>query len=312
VSDEPIRVELTLTDPAYEGVRVDRFLASHPELFTRSQGKQRILSTLVNGRPAKLSRRLRTGDRVELLYRPPPRSDLHPEQIPIDVLFEDSRVVVVNKPQGMVVHPACGHHSGTLVNALLWHFTEMRDAFGPDDARPGVVHRLDKDTSGVLIIAKDPAAHELLAAQFKERRATKVYVAVLWGAPAEDRGRVETRIARDPRSRKRFAVVETGGKLAVTDYRVLRRVGGCSVVAFRPRTGRTHQLRVHALHLGCPVVGDPIYGRRKAEGYTLMLHALRLTLRLPGETEPRAFTAPLPERFRSCLRDLRSRTSGGG
>ncbi len=312
MSDEPLRAELLVSDPRHEGVRVDRFLAEQLELFSRSQGKQRIVAVAVNGRAAKLSRRLRVGDQVELSYRAPPRSELLAEEIPLSVLYEDPAVIVIDKPQGLVVHPACGHRTGTLVNALLWRFSGLRASFGESDPRPGIVHRLDKDTSGVIIVAKDPASHEALAAQFKERRARKLYVAIVDGAPRQSEGTVQTRITRDPRSRKRFAVSETQGKRAVTHYRVLRRVGGCAVVLFHPRTGRTHQLRVHARHLGCPIVGDPVYGRRKIGEWTLMLHAFRLRLVVPGEQAPRSFTAPLPARFRSYLRSVSPRTPGRG
>lgn len=296
-----------MSDARHEGWRVDRFLAERLELFSRSQGKQRIVEVAVNGRAAKLSRRLRLGDRVLLSYRAPARSELQAEDIPLDVLYEDPAVIVIDKPQGLVVHPACGHQSGTLVNALLWRFAQLRATFGEADPRPGIVHRLDKDTSGVMIVAKDPATHEALAAQFKERRTRKLYVAIVHGAPRQSEGTVDTRIARDPRSRKRFAVSEGQGKQAVTHYRVLRRVGDCAVVLFHPRTGRTHQLRVHARHLGCPIVGDPVYGRKKDDEWTLMLHAFRLRLVVPGQEGPRSFTAPLPPRFRSCLRSLSPR-----
>jgi 23S rRNA pseudouridine1911/1915/1917 synthase len=316
VSDAPKGAELTselsVEDPRHAGWRVDRFLAERLELFSRSQGKQRIVSIAVNGRPAKPSRRLALGDRVALTYRPPAPSELLPEEIPLDVLYEDRSVIVLDKPQGLVVHPACGHQSGTLVNALLWHFDGLRASFGGADPRPGIVHRLDKDTSGVMIAAKDAAAHDWLAAQFKERRVSKLYLAIVHGAPRLDEGRVETRITRDPRSRKRFAVSEAQGKQAVTRYRVLRKVGDFAVVLFRPRTGRTHQIRVHARHLGCPIVGDPVYGRRTPGEWTLMLHAFRLRLVLPGEAEPRTFTAPVPDRFRAFLRSLTPRTPGTG
>jgi 23S rRNA pseudouridine1911/1915/1917 synthase len=308
VSGEAPRLERARAEVQADGVRVDRYLADGLGLFSRSQARQRVVEILVNGLPARLSRRLKTGDTLEVAYRAAPAMDLVPEDIPLRVVYEDEHVLVIDKQQGLVVHPACGHPAGTLVNALLWRFRALRAAFGPDDSRPGIVHRLDKDTSGVMVVAKDPESHEVLARQFKERSVRKLYVALVHGVPHPVRGVVRTRIGRDAHDRKRFAVLESGGKPAVTRYRVVRSEGDTSLVVFAPRTGRTHQIRIHARHLGCPVLGDPLYGR--TEGSSLMLHAWKLTLTLPQTGERRTFCAPLPGRFRAFIEAPRTRDAG--
>jgi 23S rRNA pseudouridine1911/1915/1917 synthase len=302
VSAEPNVLRLQVPEVGAAGLRVDSFVAEHLGLFTRSQVRRRVTEVRVNGQPVRLSRRLRGGDALEVYYTDAPEPTVEPEPIALDVLYEDARVVVVNKPQGMVVHPAAGNWSGTLVNALLHHSRGLSERFPGGAGRAGLVHRLDKDTSGVIITARDPEALEFLAAQFRSRRVGKQYLAVVEGRLSRVEGRVECRIGRDPRNRKRFACLSnpSGGKAAVTRYRELRRFNGYSLVSLRPQTGRTHQLRVHLAHLGCPVAGDPIYGRRRSP-YGLMLHAYRLRIRLPGEERPRTFRAPLPERFRRFL-----------
>lgn len=302
--------EALVDDAASAGMRLDRFVAERMGLFTRSQAKSRVAVMLVNGEAARPSRRLKLGDRVAVEYADLPAADASTapaaEAIPLAILFENDDVAVVDKPQGMVVHPGSGNRSGTLVNALLAHSAGLAEAYGALEARPGIVHRLDKDTSGVIITAKNPAAHEHLARQFRDRRVRKLYLAVVRGAPRRDAGRVDGGIARSRTDRTRFAPVATGGRRAVTDWRVLRRYDGCSLVLLSPKTGRTHQLRVHLRSLGAPVLGDPVYGGEDARfpGVTLMLHAWRLRITLPGEPQPREFRAPLPDRFRSLLRSV--------
>ena len=298
--------EANVDDAGLAGMRLDRFVAEHMGLFTRSQAKSRVAALFVNGEPARPSRRLRLGDRVVVEYADPPAEMLAAEAIPLVILFENDEVAVIDKPQGMVVHPGSGNRSGTLVNALLFHSAGLAQAFGGCEARPGIVHRLDKDTSGVIITAKNPAAHEYLARQFRDHRVRKLYLAVVRGIPRQGAGRLDGGIARSRADRKRFAPVTAGGRRAVTDWRVLRRYEGCSLVLLAPKTGRTHQLRVHLRLLGTPVLGDPLYGGKDARfpGATLMLHAWRLRITLPGEEQAREFRAPLPERFRSLLRDL--------
>ena len=307
--------EASVEDAGLAGMRLDRVVADHMGLFTRSQARSRVAALRVNGVAARPSRRLRLGDRVTVEYADPPAESLAAEEIPLAILFENDEVAVIDKPQGMVVHPGSGNRTGTLVNALLFHCAGLAQAFDGLGARPGIVHRLDKDTSGVIITAKNPAAHEHLARQFRDHRVRKLYLAVVRGNPREDAGRVDGGIARSRTDRKLFAPVAAGGRRAVTDWRVLRRYDGCSLVLLAPKTGRTHQLRVHLRLLGTPVLGDPLYGGKdpRFPGATLMLHAWRLRITLPGEQRVREFRAPLPGRFRSLLRDLgRSRPRGAG
>ena len=304
------RSEYTVGEEAAGGMRLDRYVAETLGLLTRSQLKVRFIGARVNGKQVKISRLLESGDRLELELKEPESSELEPQDLPLSVIYEDERVVVVDKEQGLVVHPGAGNRSGTLANALL--FRRLSRSLTAEGFRPGIVHRLDKDTSGVIIAAYDDEALAFLADQFKERTTRKTYVAIVMGNPPLDAGIVDKRIARDPRDRKRFACVETGGKAALTQYKVVERFDGYTLMLLRPRTGRTHQLRVHLRSLGCPILGDPIYGRDddRFPAATLMLHALRLRLRLPGASSPSTFTAPLPQRFRSILRTLRRRAAG--
>jgi 23S rRNA pseudouridine1911/1915/1917 synthase len=315
----PRTLEVRVTDALDAGKRIDALVAERLGLFTRSQARQRIQSLTLNGHQTRLGRKVRLGDVVSLVCIDPPPLTITAQEIPIDVLYENAEVIVIDKKQGMVVHPGSGNRDGTLVNALLHHCAALAGAFGADTPRPGIVHRLDKDTSGIIIAAKNVRAHELLAAQFKDRTVRKRYLAIVKGTLPAPEGRLETRLARDPRNRQRFTVVLTGGKLAVTRYRVLSsftlpamRTGeppdSYSLVLCMPRTGRTHQLRVHLRHAGAWILGDALYGRpdQRFPDATLMLHARSLSVRLPGEAEPRVFTSPLPERFRSVLQRLQS------
>lgn len=308
----PRAVEAKVERPQDAGIRLDVFITERLGLFTRSQARSRVVSLAVNGVPARMGRKLKLGDVVLLSYADPPASDLSPEDLPISILFENDDVIVIDKPQGLVVHPGSGNQSGTLVNALLFHSRHLAAGFPPGDPRPGIVHRLDKETSGVIIVAKNSAAHHFLAAQFQDRTVRKRYVAIVSGRMPAERGRIETRLARDPRDRKRFACVISGGRLAVSRYRVLRTFSAgkdiYSYVLLSPRTGRTHQLRVHMRHLGSPILGDPLYGRRDARfpDASLLLHARSLVIRLPGEAQPRTFAAPVPARFHSILAELQS------
>ena len=288
-----------------EGMRVDAYIADVLALFSRSQVKRRVMRIRLNGIQAKASKHLTPGDKLEITYTDAPGTNPVAEPIELSILFEDRNVVVIDKQQGMVVHPAGGNWSGTLVNALLWHCSSLRSSFAADEGRPGIVHRLDKDTSGVIIAAKNSETREFLSEQFRRRNVRKRYLAVVCGAPPVDRGRIDTWIARDPHNRKRFTCLMQGsgasrGKRALTLYRKIRLIDGFSLISLQPRTGRTHQLRVHMAHLGCPIVGDPLYGGKAANrsGWTLMLHAHRLSIILPGEDQPRTFQAPLPGRFK--------------
>jgi 23S rRNA pseudouridine1911/1915/1917 synthase len=297
-----IEVEIPRAIP--DDMRIDAYIADVLKLFSRSQVKRRVTVLRVNGNNAKVSKHLLPGDRLEITYSLEPGLHLKPEAIQLRVLYEDRNVVVIDKEQGMVVHPAGGNWSGTLVNALLWHCQGLSNGFAADEVRPGVVHRLDKDTSGVIITAKNAETREYLSEQFRRRRVMKRYLAIVTGSLPAARGRIDTWIARDPHHRKRFTCLlpdskSSHSRRALTFYRELKRLDGFTVVSLRPRTGRTHQLRVHMAHLGCPIVGDRLYGwKARGQGsWSLMLHAHQLRITLPGEQQPRTFEAPLPDRF---------------
>lgn len=306
--------EFSGTVEAEGSLRLDRYLSEVAGLLSRSQLKSRVEAAFVNGKAAKLSKQVADGDRFVVRVKEEEGGATVAQELPLVVLYEDDEVVVVDKAQGMVTHPAHGNWSGTLANGLLWRMRARGAAAadpgdggpsqGAPPARAGIVHRLDKDTSGLIIAAGTAAAQDFLAAQFRDRSARKLYLAITQGRPREDRGRVDGWLARDPRDRKRFAPSAEGvGKRAVSDWKVLASVDGYALLALSPKTGRTHQLRVHCKQLGCPILGDPIYGRKDGRfpRASLMLHAWRLAIRLPGREEPSRFEAPLPERFKAIL-----------
>jgi 23S rRNA pseudouridine1911/1915/1917 synthase len=293
----------------WNGERLDRFLSEYLDLCNRSQLKSRGVVARVDGTEARLSRKLHAGELVEAILPPLKPSEIRPERIELPIIYEDHRVVVVNKPQGLVVHPGAGNPGGTLANALAFHSLELRESFREEGKeRPGIVHRLDKETSGVIIAAKDPETLAVLSKEFKRRRTEKRYIAILRGRLPRSEGSVEGYIRRDPHNRKRFVWSPVEGKAAETGYRVLRHLPeGYTLVRFEPKSGRTHQLRVHAAHLHAPILGDPVYSRRdqRFPRATMMLHAFSLRITLPGDEEPRLFRAPLPARFREVLTALR-------
>lgn len=289
--------------------RLDLFLVERLPEFSRArlQGLIRDGFVSVDGRPArKAGQTLEPGARVSVRIPPPQPSGLLAEDIPLTVLFENDDLLVVDKPAGMVVHPAAGHASGTLVNAALGYDPDMEGIGGEE--RPGVVHRLDKDTSGLIVLARNERAHRWLQDQFRLRAVEKIYLALVDGAPPTPTGRVEAPIGRDPAHRKRMAIRPAGkGREAVSEYLTLERFARHTLLEVHPLTGRTHQIRLHCAFLGCPIVGDTLYGRRQP---TLplsrhFLHAARLTIRLPGEDSPRTFEAPLPEELQRVLEMLR-------
>lgn len=285
--------------PGYDGDRADRYLVSVLKDLTRSQLHARGHDLFVNGRPARWGQVLHAHDRLEAVIDDPPSSDLVPEEVDFDVVYEDSNIVVVDKPAGLVVHPAHGHSTGTLVHGLLHRYRDMHRAFDSDEVRPGIVHRLDKETSGVLIVAKNPGAHAQLAEQFRRRTTRKTYLAILSAVPHRSTGTVHDRLVRDPVHRKRFMTTHDRGREATTHYRVLAEAEQKCLAAFFPVTGRTHQIRVHAAALGAPIYGDTTYSRSSAS--RMHLHAYRLELVLPGETSRRVFIAPVPEDFLAPL-----------
>ncbi|MDR2478943.1 MAG: RluA family pseudouridine synthase [Treponema sp.] len=301
------------------GMRLDRYVAEVLGLLSRSQIKARSLAGKINGKDVKISRQVKTGDFIELSWNEAEVSHLIPENISLAIIYEDGRSVVVNKEQGMVVHPGAGNRRSTLANALYYRRLErlglpfQREAGDPAAGlRPGIVHRLDKETSGVIIAAYDDEALAFLAGQFKARTVRKTYIAIVSGIPGELKGRIETFIARDPRERKRFAVLEHG-RYALTFYKVIKSWQNHSLLLLRPRTGRTHQLRVHLRYLGHPIVGDSVYGISSTRFplASLMLHAKSLAITLPGESSQRIFTAAMPERFITMIQQL-DRVTGHG
>ncbi|MFN3743029.1 MAG: RluA family pseudouridine synthase [Anaerolineales bacterium] len=291
--------------------RLDRFLSQQLTEFsrTRLQGLIEDGFVRVNGLVVtKNGYKLTPGDRLEIRIPPPAPSSLVPEAIPLEVIFEDADVVVINKPAGIVVHPAAGHERGTLVHALLNYLPELEGIGGEE--RPGIVHRLDKETSGLMIVARNERAHRYLQDQFRLRRVEKTYLALVDGHPPTPSGRIEAPIGRDPAHRKRMAILPPGkGREAISEYGVLETFASHAFVEIHPLTGRTHQIRLHMAFLGCPIVGDTLYGRKKP---TLpierhFLHASRLIITLPGESQPRLFEAPLPSDLTSLLDTLRAR-----
>lgn len=261
---------------------------------------------LVDGAPKKANYKVRGGDKIEVEIPPPKLLEVRSEAINLDILFEDEDVIVVNKPQGMVVHPAPGAWTGTLVNALLAYCRNLSGINGV--LRPGIVHRIDKDTSGVLVVAKNDLAHQKLAAQIKEHSITRKYRAIVHGTILEPSGTVKAPIGRDPSERKRMAVVFRNSKEAVTHYRVLERFQDFTYLEARLETGRTHQIRVHMAYLKHPVLGDPLYGpKRNPFGLTgQMLHALHLGFKHPRTEEWVEFEAPLPPLFLEVLDKLKN------
>ena len=263
-------------------------------------------SVQMNGKPVKASTKTAVGAVIALTIPEPEEPEILPENIPLDILYEDSDVILINKPKNMVVHPAAGHYTGTLVNALMYHC--RGDLSGINGVlRPGIVHRIDKDTTGVLIVCKNDRAHNALAEQLKEHSITRKYHAIVCGNLKEDEGTVDAPLGRHPQDRKKMAIVRSGGKRAVTHYRVLERFGNDTYIECQLETGRTHQIRVHMASLGHPLLGDEIYGRAKSpfklEGQTL--HAMVLGFIHPTTGEYMEFEAPLPEYFEKLLEKLR-------
>lgn len=289
--------------------RLDRFLVESLPEFSRSRIQGLIADGFVdvNGSPArKAGQPLDAGAALTVRIPPPLPTDLIPEQIPLDIIFENDDLLVVNKPAGMVVHPAAGHARGTLVNAVLGYDPEIEGIGGEE--RPGVVHRLDKDTSGLILLAKNERAHRWLQDQFRLRKVEKTYLVLVDGAPPTPSGRVEAFIGRDPKNRKRMAVVsQAKGREAISEYKTLENFKSHTLLEFHPQTGRTHQIRLHCAFLKCPIAGDEVYGRKISTigSKRHFLHAFRLKIVLPGEQETRTFEAPLPNDLQQSLDDLR-------
>ena len=290
------------------GTRIDVFLAENMEDLSRS-GVQKLIDEgmiTLNGGKTKANYKLREKDIIDVTVPEVKEVEILPEDIPLDILYEDADVIVVNKPQGMVVHPAPGHTSGTLVNALMFHCGDDLSGIN-GEKRPGIVHRIDKDTSGVLMIAKNDMAHQSLAAQLAEHSITRKYNAVVYNGFNEDEGTVNKPIGRNPQDRKKMAVTEKHSRHAVTHYRVIERMEKFTLIEAQLETGRTHQIRVHMTYIGHPLLGDPVYGPKKQpvslEGQAL--HARVLGFIHPRTGEYMEFEAPLPPHFEALLERLR-------
>jgi len=289
--------------------RLDKFLVSCLPEFSRARLQGLIADgfVTVNGVAArKAGQVIEDGDDIEVRIPPPVPSGLVAEDIPLDIIFENDDLIVVNKPAGMVVHPATGHYSGTLVNAVLGYDPDLEGIGGEE--RPGLVHRLDKETSGLIVLAKNERAHNWLQEQFRLRQVEKTYLALVDGKPPTPTGRVEAPIGRDPNHRKKMAVVSPGkGREAVSEYKTLESFRNHTLLEFHPHTGRTHQIRLHCQFLGCPIVGDSVYGKRTVT-VTInrhFLHAFRLKIILPNEKQPRTFEADLPEELKNVLDEVK-------
>jgi 23S rRNA pseudouridine1911/1915/1917 synthase len=293
-----------INDKVSPNLRLDRYVSEYLRLLSRSQIKARNLKVKINGKDVKLSRTVKQNDTLELFWEDSPPQNIIPQDIPLEIVYEDERCVVINKAQGMVVHPGAGNRQETMANALCFRRLNKKSG-NLSGLRPGIVHRLDKETSGVIIAAYDEDSHAFLAQQFKLRKVRKTYIALICGVPKEETGRIETFIARDQKDRKRFTV-SAAGKAAVTFYKVIKSWENYSLVMLRPKTGRTHQLRVHMRYLKLPILGDRVYGYddKKFPDVSLMLHSKSLEITLPGESQPRLFSSQIPERFKAVIEIL--------
>jgi 23S rRNA pseudouridine1911/1915/1917 synthase len=288
----------------HDGSRLDQFLAGQDTGLTRSQLSRLIVDgqVLVNGGPAKPSNKVRAGDTVSLTVPPPKPTSVVPQDIPLSVVYQDEELVVIDKPAGLAVHPGPGHPDQTLVNALLAMCPDIQGIGG--EIRPGIVHRLDKDTSGLMMVAKTHGAHVDLSSQIKAHKVTKGYLALVEGTPNPLEGKIDASVGRHPRRRTRMAVV-IGGKEARTNYKTIEQFQGYSLLEFYLETGRTHQIRVHAAHIGHPLVGDTLYGNASPLVERHFLHAFHLGFKHPASGEPLEFRTALPPDLAPAIEALR-------
>ena len=302
-------------------IRLDKYIASLPNGMNRSKLKSGVTEILVNGKKVKLSAKVKAGDQIDIQWEDNIPDNIEAENIPLDIIYEDESVTVVNKKQGMVTHPACGNWTGTLVNALLFHWgrnsiSQIKEGSAAEileRRRPGIVHRLDKETSGIIITAKNRDAEEFLQNQFKNKSLQKEYILICNGRPPKRTGEIKTQIIRDPKNRHRFkAVTDTSeGKYARTIYHCISCYGNYSLMRVRIKTGRTHQIRVHMKYLGCPILGDSIYNKTDSNfpEATLMIHSVQLKIMLPNsrKKEYTTFITKTPERFIQIEKKLKKK-----
>jgi len=288
-----------------QGARLDKYVAEHCEELSRTQ-TQKLISDgyiKVNDNIAKAGHKLNIGDRLTINIPSPTPTTLTPESIPLNIIYEDDDLLVIDKPAGLTVHPAPGHPAHTLVNAVLSHLSSLPDT--GDWQRPGIVHRLDRDTSGVMIVAKNSASHSNLTDQFKNRSVVKAYQVLVKGHLTPEDGTIEAPVGRDPRHRQRMAVVaESRGREARTEYHVVDYTGDYTLLEVRPETGRTHQIRVHLAAIGYPVIGDKVYGVKSPHLSRQFVHASLLGFKLPSTGEYVEFTSPLPHDLKKALKDI--------
>lgn len=310
---------IKVPDDFQNQIRLDKYIASIPNGMNRSKLKSGVTEILVNGKKCKLSQKIKAKDLIDIQWEDNIPDDIKPENIPLNILFENENVTVVNKKQGMVTHPACGNWDGTLVNALLFHW--QRNAItikkeGDESEllavrRPGIVHRLDKETSGIIITAKNRDSEEWLQKQFYNKSVQKEYILIVTGRPPAFAGDIRTQIIRDPKNRQRFkAVINTDeGKYARTIYHCIACYGNYSLIRVRLKTGRTHQIRVHMKYLGCPILGDELYNKKDNifPNATLMLHSQKLKIQLPEQDDYSVFKTETPERFLKIEKILKSK-----
>lgn len=303
---ENIKETITVQAEAQDkGKRIDKFISEVVDDATRSYIQKLISEGLVEIQGKKVTKsgnKLKGNESITINLPEDEVLELVPEDIPLDIIYEDSDIIVVNKGPDMVVHPAHGNYSGTLVNALLYHTKELSGING--DIRPGIVHRLDKDTSGIIVVAKNDAAHENLAKMFKEKNLEKTYMCIAKGIFKDKEGRLETFIGRDPKDRKKMAVVEENGKLAISNYKVLDESKNHSLVEVKIETGRTHQIRVHMKYLNHPIMGDTTYGNGSDGAKRQILHAYKLKFIHPGTGEEMTVIAPIPEDFKGAAKHV--------
>lgn len=307
---------LIVDNPDQGSIRLDTYAASKiPDNISRSRLKAGLKNLTINGKNAKLSAKLKYGDTVIIEWEDPVPQEIIPQEIPLDIVFEDDNVTIINKKQGMVTHPANGNWDGTLVNALLHHWGKEAvvnkkegSLLSVSARRPGIVHRLDKDTSGTIITAKNRNTETYLQEQFKKRRVKKEYIAIVKGHPPLEHGSIKTNLVRDSIDRKKFTTTldKEKGKFSHTVYTCIAVYGPYSLMKLTLKTGRTHQIRVHMKYLGCPILGDPMYGVRDSQfkSATLMLHSYKLGIRLPDSTLFTEYTSPVPIRFKKVMQYL--------
>ncbi|OAG28631.1 RluA family pseudouridine synthase [Thermodesulfatator autotrophicus] len=299
--------------PDDEGKRLDSFLAEKIPEITRSQAKKLIESRHVKVNEnivEKPKYKIKADEKIEVIVPAPKPLEIKPEkEVPFEILYEDKHLAVINKPPGVVVHPGAGHYEGTLVHGLLARLKDLSGIGG--ELRPGIVHRLDKDTSGLLVVAKDDPTHQALTQMFKDRQVKKVYLALVHGVPRLAAGKIEKPIGRHPVNRQKMSVHAKSGREAITFYRIREKFSKAALLEVEPKTGRTHQIRVHLAFIGYPIVGDELYGGARPHGPKArrqMLHAFRLEFKHPVTGEDLAFEAPLPEDFEELLNELRQKS----